>query len=83
MPPMATYIFKEDVDRNTNTSVGGHLGVGRGFSDDWAVEFSLVGNSSDAWDEVNQWGLGVDLIEEELEKHPGIRELGAKENFYV
>lgn len=28
-------------------------------------------------------GLGVDLIEAELEKHPGIRELGAKTNFYV
>jgi galactonate dehydratase len=28
-------------------------------------------------------GLGVDLIEEELEKHPGIRGLKEKENFYV
>jgi len=28
-------------------------------------------------------GLGVDLVEEELEKHPGIRELKAKDNFYV
>lgn len=28
-------------------------------------------------------GLGVDLVEEELEKHPGIRGLRDKENFYV
>jgi galactonate dehydratase len=28
-------------------------------------------------------GLGVDLIEEELEKHPGVRGLDDKENFYV
>jgi len=28
-------------------------------------------------------GLGVDLIEEQLERHPGIRELRGKENFYV
>lgn len=28
-------------------------------------------------------GLGVDLVEEELEKHPGIRALNARENFYV
>jgi galactonate dehydratase len=28
-------------------------------------------------------GLGVDLIDAELEKHPGIRGLKAKENFYV
>ena len=28
-------------------------------------------------------GLGVDLIEEEMEKHPGIRGLRDKENFYV
>jgi OOP family OmpA-OmpF porin len=60
--PMGTYIFKEDVDRATNTSYGAHIGLGRGFSDDWAVEFSLVGNTSDAYDEVNQWGFGVDLI---------------------
>ncbi|MFK8016388.1 MAG: OmpA family protein [Gammaproteobacteria bacterium] len=60
--PMGTYIFKEDVDRNTNTSVGGQIGVGRGFSDDWALEFSLFGTSSDAYDETNQWGLGVDLL---------------------
>ncbi len=28
-------------------------------------------------------GLGVDLLEHELEKHPGVRELKAKDNFYV
>jgi galactonate dehydratase len=28
-------------------------------------------------------GLGVDLVESEMEKHPGIRELCARENFYV
>jgi len=28
-------------------------------------------------------GLGVDLVEEEIHKHPGIRDLTAKENFYV
>ena len=28
-------------------------------------------------------GLGVDLVEEELARHPGIRELKAKPNFYV
>jgi galactonate dehydratase len=28
-------------------------------------------------------GLGVDLVEEAMLAHPGIRELGAKENFYV
>jgi len=28
-------------------------------------------------------GLGVDLIEEELEKHPGVRDLNARTNFYV
>jgi len=28
-------------------------------------------------------GLGVDLVESELEAHPGVRELDAKENFYV
>lgn len=28
-------------------------------------------------------GLGVDLVEEALEQHPGIREMNAKENFYV
>ena len=60
--PMGTYIFKEDTDRVTNSSVGGHSGLGRGFSDAWAVELNLVGNSSDAYDEVNQWGVGVDLL---------------------
>lgn len=28
-------------------------------------------------------GLGVDVIEAELEKHPGVRELGSRVNFYV
>ncbi|MGH7944928.1 MAG: mandelate racemase/muconate lactonizing enzyme family protein [Opitutaceae bacterium] len=28
-------------------------------------------------------GLGVDLVEEEMAKHPGIRELTARPNFYV
>ena len=28
-------------------------------------------------------GLGVDLIEEELEKHPGVRGLNERDNFYV
>mgnify|MGYP003598523960 CR=1 FL=1 len=28
-------------------------------------------------------GLGVDLVEDELARHPGIRELKEKENFYV
>jgi galactonate dehydratase len=28
-------------------------------------------------------GLGVDLIEEEMEKHPGVRDLHARNNFYV
>ncbi|MFM7180340.1 MAG: hypothetical protein ACKO2G_02575 [Verrucomicrobiales bacterium] len=28
-------------------------------------------------------GLGVDLVEDAMLAHPGIRELGAKENFYV
>jgi galactonate dehydratase len=28
-------------------------------------------------------GLGVDLVEEAMEANPGIREMGAKENFYV
>ncbi|MEN0019293.1 MAG: mandelate racemase/muconate lactonizing enzyme family protein [Planctomycetota bacterium] len=28
-------------------------------------------------------GLGVDLVEEELEKHPGIRRLDERDNFYV
>lgn len=28
-------------------------------------------------------GLGVDLIEEELEKHPGVRSMQARENYYV
>ena len=28
-------------------------------------------------------GLGVDLVEEELAKHPGVRELNARPNFYV
>lgn len=28
-------------------------------------------------------GLGVDLVEEELEKHPGIRQMDARTNFYV
>ncbi|MFV0416354.1 MAG: mandelate racemase/muconate lactonizing enzyme family protein [Chthoniobacterales bacterium] len=28
-------------------------------------------------------GLGVDLVEKELERHPGVRELSARENFYV
>ena len=28
-------------------------------------------------------GLGVDLVEEEMEKHPGIREMNARPNFYV
>jgi galactonate dehydratase len=28
-------------------------------------------------------GLGVDLIDEELEKHPGIRDFKQRENFYV
>ncbi|MFK7886056.1 MAG: OmpA family protein [Gammaproteobacteria bacterium] len=60
--PMGTYIYKEDSDRATNSSVGAHIGLGRGFSDAWAVELNLIGNSSDAYDEVNQWGIGVDLI---------------------
>ena len=28
-------------------------------------------------------GLGVDLVESELEKHPGVREIGKRTNFYV
>jgi galactonate dehydratase len=28
-------------------------------------------------------GLGVDLIEAELEKHPGVRDLNSRKNFYV
>lgn len=28
-------------------------------------------------------GLGVDLIESEIERHPGVRELDARESFYV
>ena len=28
-------------------------------------------------------GLGVDLVESEMEKHPGIRELNKRDNFYV
>ncbi len=28
-------------------------------------------------------GLGVDLLDDELEKHPGVRVLNGKENFYV
>lgn len=28
-------------------------------------------------------GLGVDLIEEVMEQHPGVRELSARENYYV
>lgn len=28
-------------------------------------------------------GLGVDLVEEELEKHPGIRQFGVRDNFYI
>ena len=28
-------------------------------------------------------GLGVDLVEEEMEKHPGIRRLDERQNFYV
>ena len=28
-------------------------------------------------------GLGVDLVEEELDKHPGVRKMDARENFYV
>ena len=28
-------------------------------------------------------GLGVDLVEEEMEKHPGIRSMREKENFYI
>jgi galactonate dehydratase len=28
-------------------------------------------------------GLGVDLVETELEQHPGVRALGARSNFYV
>ena len=31
----------------------------------------------------NRPGLGVDLLESELEKHPGIRDLHARTNFYV
>ena len=60
--PMGTYIFKEDNDRRTNSSVGAHIGVGRGFSDKWAVELNLIGNTSGSYDEVNQFGLGVDLL---------------------
>jgi galactonate dehydratase len=28
-------------------------------------------------------GLGVDLIEEELSKHPGLRDVHGRNNFYV
>ncbi|RMH11027.1 MAG: mandelate racemase/muconate lactonizing enzyme family protein [Gammaproteobacteria bacterium] len=31
----------------------------------------------------NRSGLGVDLIEEEMEKHPGIREIHSHKHFYV
>jgi OOP family OmpA-OmpF porin len=60
--PMATWVFREDKDRVTNDGFGAHLGVGRGFGDNWAVELSLVGNRLDGIDEVNQWGIGLDLI---------------------
>lgn len=60
--PMATWWFKEDTDRNTNDGYGGHLGLGRGFGDGWAVEMNLMGHRSDSIDETAQWGVGVDLL---------------------
>ena len=63
--PMGTYIFKEDTDRNTNGFYGGQLGVGRGFSEHWGLELNAFGYRSDdsgGLDELNQYGLGVDLI---------------------
>ena len=60
--PMATWVFREDKDRITNDGFGAHFGLGRGFGDNWAVELNLVGNQLDGIDEVNQWGVGLDLI---------------------
>lgn len=60
--PMATWVYREDTARNTNTSFGAHLGLGRGLAKDWAYEVLAFGHSSDAGDETNQWGLGVDLL---------------------
>lgn len=60
--PMATYVFREDKDRLTNTGFGGHFGIGRALTDNWALELNLVGTSLDGLDETNQWGIGFDAI---------------------
>lgn len=59
--PMATYI-NEDTERLTNDGFGGHLGLGRNFAENWAIELNLVGNQLDGFDETNQWGVGIDLL---------------------
>ena len=54
----------EDADRGLETEWSGyHLGVGRGFGPDWAVELNFVGTrfKNRAGDEaLVQWGFGLD-----------------------
>ena len=54
----------EDEDRGLETEWSGyHLGVGRGFGPDWAVELNMVGTrfKNRAGDEaLVQWGFGAD-----------------------
>ena len=62
--PMATYVFREDKSRFTNGGPGGQFGFARGFKDNWAVEFSFIGNelSGDNQHTIGQYGVGVDLL---------------------
>ena len=60
--PMATYVVREDKDRLTNDGFGGHFGLGRALTDVWAVELNLNGARLDGIDELNQWGVGLDII---------------------
>lgn len=59
--PMFTFM-REDVDRPTNNGIGGHLGVGRGLGNGWALELNAVGVQTSDIDELAQFGVGIDLL---------------------
>lgn len=62
--PMGTYVFKEDDARFSNNGGGLHLGFGRAFGDNWAIELNGVGNvlSGDSVHDIAQWGIGLDVV---------------------
>ncbi|MDH3588357.1 MAG: OmpA family protein [Gammaproteobacteria bacterium] len=58
--PMVGINF-EDKDRDSNPGVTASLGLGRQFTDSWAVELSLFGGRNSGYNEFRPVGVGLDL----------------------